>query len=481
LLSLLGGALGVVVAFWGVDILGRFLPHGLTSIAVELRPDLRVLGFTLGTSLVTGLLFGLAPAIQSTRPDLVPALKNDVSALGRGGWRFELRKVLVISQVALSLLLLIGAGLFIGTLENLKKLDLGFNAENVLLLSLDPSLNGYRDGQVTAFYAQLLQRVEALPGVETASLASGGLSSGGIYFSVEGYQPRPGEVMDIALTYVEPKFFETMGMALLLGRDFGPEDNESAPKVVIVNERVARRFFGNQSPIGKRIGLGRQARIPDLEIIGVVGDARYHDLRKPALDIAYLPFRQFFPLGSQRILPERTLLVRATGKPKTLMAAIRREVQALDKDLPVYDAKTFSDRINELLIQERLIATLSSLFSLVALLLASIGLYGTMAYAVVRRTNEIGIRMALGAQPGDVLWLMLREAILLVLLGVAIGVPAALALSRLVSSFLYGLTPTDPVTLSMAIVLMVAVATFAGYLPARRASRTDPIVALRYE
>lgn len=286
--------------------------------------------------------------------------------------------------------------------------------------------------------------------------------------------------MDIALTYMEPRFFATMDMTLLLGRDFGPQDNESTSKVVIVNERMARRFFENQNPIGKRIGLGRQAPVPDVEIIGVVGDARYHDLRKAAWDTAYLPFRQFFPLGA-RTLAERTLLVRTTGEPKTLIAAVRREVQALDKDLPIYDAKTFSERINELLIQEHLIATLSSFFGILALLLASIGLYGTMAYTVTRRTGEIGIRIALGAQPKDVLWMVLRETILLVLIGVAIGVPAALAMSRLVSSFLFGLTPRDPATIGIATLLLIAIGMLAGYLPARRASRIDPMIALRYE
>ena len=286
--------------------------------------------------------------------------------------------------------------------------------------------------------------------------------------------------MDIGLTYVEPKFFETMGISLRLGRDFRQQDDEGAPKVVIINERVASRFFGNQNPIGKRIGLGRLSGRPGLEIIGVAKDARYFDLRQQPPLMAYLPFRQF-RLGGARTSAERTLLVRTMGDPKNLTATVRREVQTLDKDLPAYNVTTFSDQISESLIQERLIATLSSIFGLVGLLLASMGLYGTVAYAVVRRTNEIGIRMALGARQCDVLWMIMQETLRQAIAGVAFGLPATLATTRLITSMLFGLTPTDLQTILSAMSLLMAVVVCAGYLPARRASRVDPMSALRDE
>jgi predicted permease len=479
LLSGMGGLLGLVFSFWGIDVLSSLLPQGLTAVALELHPDLRVLGFTLGISLLTGMLFGSAPATQSTRPELVAALKNERLSLGRGARRFELRKVLMVSQVALSLILLIGAGLFVGTLENLQKLDLGFNAENVLLLSMDPSSNGYGEDQVTSFYAQLLQQVSALSGVLSASLASNGLISGETdTFSVEDNPQRTGEKRPTHVSHVDPKFFKTMGISMILGRDFQLQDHERAPKVVIINERVARDFFGKQNPIGRRVGVGHSP--PDSEIIGVVRDGRYLNPRQETPRTAYLPFRQFH-LGSQTTIAARTLLVRTTGDPKSLIAAVRHEVQALDEDLPIYNVMTLAEQVNELLVQERLIATLSSFFSLLALLLVCMGLYGIMSYAVVRRTNEIGIRMALGARRGDVLWMVMRETLALVIIGVAIGLAASLGVARLISSLLFGLTATDPMTIAVATLMLVAMAALAGYLPARRASRVDPLVALRYE
>ena len=269
-----------------------------------------------------------------------------------------------------------------------------------------------------------------------------------------------------------------MGMTLRIGRDFGPQDNGAASKVVIVNERVARQFFSHQNPIGKRIGLGRH-RAPDLEIIGVVRDARYFDLRQQPGLMAYLPFQSYF--GWERNIANRTLLVRTAGDPRNLIAAIRADVQALDKDLPLYNVMTFTEQISELLVQERLIATLSSFFALLALLLACVGLYGIMSYAVVIRTNEIGIRMALGAQQGNVLWLILKETLVLVLIGVVVGLAASLVATRLISSLLFGLKPTDPLTIMVATLVLITVAAFAGYLPARRASQVDPLVALRWE
>ncbi len=426
--------------------------------------------------MLTGLLFGLAPALQATRPNLTAALKREPPTLASGGRRFELRRILVVAQVAVALVLLIGAGLFVRTLQNLKGVDLGFRADKVLLLSMNPGLSDYKSNQVVSFYAQLLDRVKSLPGVQSVSVADMPLL-GGAYIdgiSVEGYQPPPGQDMSTRAKRVEPKFFETMGIPLLMGRDFAPQDGPGSQKVAIINQAFARDFFGTENPIGRRIGVGTQQS--DCEIIGVIQDTKYRDLKEPVPRTVYVPLVQ-----SDSASAERTLHVRTAGNPKNLITAIRHEVQALDKDLPVYDVRTFTELVAKNLSQERLIATLSSLFGLLALLLASIGLYGVMAYAVLRRTREIGIRMALGARRANMLWLVLRETLFLVMIGIGVGLPVAVAATRVVASRLFGLTPTDPATILFGTGILAAVAFFAGYLPARRATKVDPMVALRCE
>jgi len=473
LLSLCGALLGLLFALWGTDLLLNLVSQA--RFTLEVHPDWRVLSFNLSIAVLTGMLFGLAPAIQATRPDLMTALKHEVPAVLGGGSRFELRKILVVSQVAVSLLLLVGAGLFVRTLQNLKGVDLGFKADKVLLLSVNPGLNAYTPVQVRGFYAQLLDRVSALPGVQSASLTDMPLLAGAWVdgVSVEGYQARPGQDMSTTAKKVEPKFFETMGISLLAGRDFGAEDGPDAPKVAIINETFARAFWGHENPIGRRIGVGSK---PDREIIGVIKDTKYRDLKEQTQRTVYVPFAQ-----AEAVSAERTLHVRTAGDPKNLIAAIRHEVQTLDQNLPVYGVRTYTELVAESMSQERIIATLSSFFGLLALLLASIGLYGVMAYAVVRRRREIGIRIALGAQARDVLKLVVGQGIRLTLIGVAIGLGAAFALTRLIKSLLFGVGVTDPTTFVVISLLLTLVALLACYLPARRATRVDPMVALRYE
>jgi len=390
------------------------------------------------------------------------------------GRRFGLRNLLVVGQVAVSLFLLIGAGLFIRTLANLKNLDAGFHADKVLLVSLNPGLNRYSPERTRSFYDQLLERVAGLPGVHSASLADQPLLAGSYIdgLNVEGQAARPGESTAVRIKSVSPRFFETMGIALRVGRDFSSQDR-SGPKVAIINEALARQFFRSQSPMGRLIGVGS---VPDREIVGVIADTKYRSIREPFSPTVYLLIGQGDSPDA-----ERTLHVRTVSDAATMVAAVREQVRALDKDLPVAKVNTFSDLVDEDLVQERLIATLSGFFGALALLLASIGLYGVMAYSVHRRTREIGIRMSLGAARGKVAWMILRDCLLMVTAGIAIGIPLSLYFSKLVSSQLFGLSPDDPVTIAAATLLLIAVAALAGSLPARRATRVDPMVALRCE
>ena len=468
-LSIAGGLLGLLFANWSAGAIAGFL----TKSVLDVAPDARVFAFTLSVSIATGLFFGCAPALQATRPDLIPALKDE-TAMAPSGTRLTLGRLLVVAQVAISLVLLIGAGLFLRTLGNLRNLDMGFRTSRILLVSLNPGLSRYTPERTRAFYDELLERVRGLPGVGSAALADmpllGGAHVDGL--SVEGHVARQGEDLDVSVKTVSPRFFETMGIALRLGRDFSPFDQSGATKVAIINESIAREFFGGGNPIGRHIGLGGPT---DMEIVGVIADTKYNGIRDPIPNTIYLPASQ-----SDSLPAARTLHVNALADSAHLAAAVRQEVRALDPNLPAKVVR-FSELVDEKMVQERLVATLSGFFGGLALLLAAVGLYGVMAYNVQRRRREIGIRMSMGAGRRQVLWMVTREALGLIVAGVLLGLPAALGASRVVSSMLFGLTASDPTTILGAAVLLTVAGQLAAFLPAYRASRVDPMVALRYE
>ena len=506
MLSVLGGIAGLAVAYGGVKALVGLMPTNMFPIELHLSPDLRLLGFAFGVSVLTGLLFGVAPALKATRPDLVPSLKNEsaapVVALSRFGLgRIDVRRVLVVVQVGLSLLLLIGAGLFVRSLDNLRELNLGFVREKVLLVGVDPGRNGYKGQRLRTFYDRLQARVQALPGVRSASLAAITPLAGSRWNSniaLQSYQWKPTERPDIDMNAVSPRFFETMGIPILVGRDFRSDDNPSftsdpvdrrpgvkpaqrpedingPPRVAIINDVMAKRFSPNESPLGKRFCIDDKFKTEDsYEIVGVVRAGKYFDLREAAESMIYLPA---WRLGAN----SKTLCLRSSGNPNALIDAVRQQVASLDSAIPVLRSRSMEDEFNGNVAQERIIAILCSFFGTLALLLVSVGLYGVMAHSVTRRTREIGIRMALGAQRRRVLWMMLRDAVVLVLLGGLIGVPAAFAVTRFLTSFLYGLTAHDPLVMASATALLLIVTVIASYLPARRATKVDPMIALRYE
>ncbi|HJQ25494.1 MAG TPA: ABC transporter permease [Blastocatellia bacterium] len=480
LLAVLGGALGLLFAQWGARLLLTYLPPQRT-VGLALNPDARILGFTLTVSVLTGILFSLAPALQALRLDLVTALKNQRgSRAGRS--RLTLNKLLVVVQVALSLFLLIGAGLFVRSLQNLQNIDVGFDRENLTQFVID-SGKDYNTAQRVNLYKQVLPRLEALPGVRSATLSNFSLLSGNRIYNpvaVPGYTPQTEEDADCNMLYVGPNFFETMGMRLLAGRDFAAQDERSkpsaqAPLYAVISETMARHFFAGADPLGKRFtyaGGGLKDR--PFEVVGVVSDAKYLTLREAMPKTFYVSYFQK-PDGGI------TLQLRTAGEVRGLAESLQRLVQEIDLRLQITGLTTMTAIVDDSLMQERFIARLSGFFSLFALLLASVGLYGVMAYAVTRRTNELGIRMALGAQSGDVIRLVMRESLVLVLAGIAVGLAAALASSRFIASLLFGLTPNDPLTIGLAALLLIAVAALAGYLPARRATKIDPLAALRYE
>ncbi len=478
LLALVGGAAGLLASLWAIDLLVSYAPTTApVPLALDFAPDLRVLAFAFGLSILTGVLFGLAPALQATQSNVLPALKDESLAAGRAPRRFGLRNLLVAAQVASSLVLLIGAGLFLRSLQNAQSIDPGFRTDNVLVMTPEIKIQGYDETKARDFYRRLLERTEGLPGVRSATLAevlplSFNSQRSGIY--VEGYERRPGEEMEVDVNRVGTRYFETMGIDLILGRDFTPGDREGAPGVVIVNESFARRFYrGDQNPLGKRISVsGREG--PLMEIVGVARDTKYNTLGEAPLPYFYLPH-------GQHPSTEMSLLANTYADPRALLGAVRGEIRALDRDLPVSNAQTLNENLGGALLLPRLGAALLGVFGLLALLLASVGLFGVMSYSVSRRTREIGIRLALGAQTSDVLKLVLVESLGLVLSGVVLGLIIAFAITRVLASLLYGVSPVDPVTFAGVVTLLVAVAMLASYIPARRASKVDPMVALRYE
>lgn len=484
LLALLGGGAGLLFASWGTQGLLKLLPQEISS--VDLSLDVRVFVFSGGISLLAGVLFGLVPAWRVTRGSLVQGLQRGVRQATTNPHRNRLHNGLVVSQVTLSMVLLFLAGLFTHSLEELLTVDLGFRPERVMLFSIDPTLVGYQGPRLIGLYKNLLERVQAVPGVMSVSLSRGGLISratwgGSLY--VPGYVPQQGEVTRSLFNPVGPNFFQTAGIPILLGRDFRDQDNETAPKVAIVTETFARHFFGEQDGVqkalGQMLGLGVAQNLGQFEIVAIAKDSKQRTLSEPPDSVVYFPFWQADLPPS--LIGHVTLEVRTAGEPSGMTNAIRKELLAVEKNLPIYGVKTLTQQVLESVEGERMFAWLVSSFGLLALLLASVGLYGLIAYFTVRRTSEIGIRMALGAHHSEVFALVIREALRLTALGVVIGLALALAAGRAVSSMLYGVSAADPLTILGASLLMFVTASLAGFLPARRAMKVDAIVALRYE
>jgi macrolide transport system ATP-binding/permease protein len=484
LLAGLGGGLGLWLAGPIGKLLASFTPpvgRGFsTPISLEGGLDARALIFTFCLSLLAAIIFGLAPALGASRTRLVAALK-DGAGDGAGMRRFNPRKLLVVAQVALSFLVLIGAGLCVRSLQRLQAIDAGFDPARTLVMSLDLGLSSYKETRGQIFYQQLVESVTGLPGVESASLAQLTPLSDDLLTrrtAIEGYEPQPDEKMSFFYNVVGPHYFETLRTPMLSGRDFTLQDRAGAPQVVIINETLARRYFPNGDALGKRLIFGayRGSPIPlqRLEIIGVVKDTKYMDVTEQPRRMMFLPLAQSYR-------PEMRLHVRTAQDPTAMIAAVRREAQKLDASLPVYNIKTLEEQKDRSLYTARLAATLLSVFGGLALLLASVGLYGVMAYVVGQRRREIGVRLALGARQRDVFGLVIKEGMALVAVGVALGFAGAVAGTRLLTTFLYGVEPTDATTFVGVALLLAAVALLANYLPARRAAQTDPMRALRAE
>ena len=481
LLSLTGGVIGILLAIATTRALLSFLPSDGVSMTLSARPDLRILAFNFVLASLTGILFGLAPALQSMRIDLWTTLKDVAGAVTGTGSSVKFRKMLVTVQVALSFLLLAGAGLFVKSLGNLKNTHTGFQAiDNLVTFQVDPALNGYTAPQVKQFNYSLLERLRAAPGVKSAGYATVALLAGNEWdsgMSVEGHQAKDGEDMQAFMNAVSPGYFATMGVPVLAGRDFDDRDRGEKQNVVIVNRKFAEHFFGSiDKALGRHTGFGTGPDTKlDMEIIGVVENTLYEGPREGVR-------RQAFVADQQSRFPSSAAFYVRTSSPSaTMFGNLQQTVKSLEASMPVFEMKTVESQLDETLTTERLIATLSATFGALATLLAAIGLYGVMAFVVANRTKEIGLRMALGAQQSAVAWLVMREVLFLVLVGLLVGVPVAYWLGRYVSSQLFNVPAADIWTAAIAILILTGIASMAGFLPARRATTIDPIKTLRYE
>ncbi len=475
LLALAGGVLGVALASVANRLVLRMVSGGLDTIPLDVSIDTRLLLFTLAVTIATALIFGTIPAFRGTRLQLTDTLKAGRGPQGTSG-KNPLAKALVISQVALSLVLMVGAGLFLRSLVNLNNVDIGFNKENVLRLEIDSSSAGYTPGEPreVALNQQIEERVSALPNVKAASFSAFTFHEGSWSSNVVVPGMNIDEDIIVKHNVVGAGYFATMQIPLLAGRNFSSSDTSTSQKVAIISEHTAKTLFPRGNPIGRHYGLGDNKPENDVTVIGVAKDVKFHDLAEEPVNLDYFPYIQH-PWGFG------DFEVRYTGGFAPVAAAVQQTIHSIDRNLPITRVTTLDEQVARSITNQRLVAQLSAFFGLLAVFLSCIGIYGVMSYVVNRRTNEIGIRMALGARRSNMLWMVLREILILVSIGVVIGVPVTLAGDRLVSKMLFGLRPSDPVTLVSATVILLIVAAIAGYLPARRASLMDPMVALRYE
>src|SRR6185437_7437356 len=483
LLAAIGGAFGLLFAEWAEVSLLQMVSAGNGQVPLNLHLDGKILAFTLGVSLLTGILFGLAPALRAARVDLNSVLKSAArgfsGASSRPG-RVPIGKILVVAQVALSLLLLVVAGLFVRSFRNLSEVNLGYDRDHIVQFSTNALTYGYKRAEVIPVYDQILQRLRAIPGVRGASLSDNGLLSGTDsedHFTLEG-EGKPREDEEVRYDWVGPGFFAAAAIPILEGRDIGPQDGGNGQRVGVINETFARRYFPNSNPIGKRVVVHDPSHPFDFVIIGVAADSKHGSVREKPFPRFYAPY--FNPQGNAG--PTwATFVVRAFGDPARVSSSIRAVVKDVAANLPPVTPVTMDQQLADSLATDRMITELSGAFGALAIILVCIGLYGIMAYAVAERTNEIGIRMALGAQRQNVLWLILKESLLLVFVGVVIGVPIVFAAGKWISSLLFGVKAVDPLAITLAAVWMFLVCIVACYVPARRAMRVDPMVALRYE
>jgi len=476
LLSMIGGAAGLVVAAWGDSVLLSLLSSGRSPVSLEFSVNIPVLLFTIAISIASGILFGLAPALRATRFEPVAGLKQAAGASGKT--TFTSGKILVTAQIALCVMIVTGSGLFLRTLQKLQVVDIGFSRDRLLLFTVRPGLNGYKDDRLSSYYLELQRRIQTLPGVQAASFASrppigGGTGrSGGV---IVGYTPAD-NVVEFFRHQIGPDYFKALGVPIVLGRAINEQDVRSAAQVAVINEKLVGTYFHGDNPLGHLINFGSAEKPRNFEIVGVAKDVKYSQIRNDAPPTIYFSYLQFLSIPNGM-----TFEVRTAGDPSSIVEPIRKEALALDQAVPLVDVKSQSEVIDQAIFLERTLASLTSAFGALALLLACVGLYGTMSYTIARRTREIGIRMALGAKREDILYGVVRETMMVLFAGLAIGLPLTFAATRTVEQQLYGLTPHDFATTFVAVMVISAVTFIAGYIPARRASAVAPIVALRTE
>lgn len=480
MLGLIGGCAGLLFSLWASSALVRLLGSGRNPLYLPVGVDFRVLVFTALISIISGVFFGLMPAIAATRVSITPTLKDTVAQFSTRGGRFRIGKALVGGQVALSLLLLIASGLLLRTLDRLQHVTLGFDQHALLTFEVRPGLNAYDDQRLIGYYQELQRRLESLPGVRSVAFTQHGPIDGGYSSNsaaIPGYTPH-GQQVDVYRHMVSPEYFETLNVPIVLGRPVTEQDSQTSPRVLVVNETLVQKYFHGDNPVGKQLVYSSNhiQSFGTFEIVGVARDVKYGSIRKDVPPTAYWPYVQ-----SKLISRQMVFLVRTEGNPLAVADSVRRVCLDLDKDVPVVRMQTEEEVVTGSLFLERTFALLSSAFGALALLLACVGLYGTIGYAVTRRTGEIGVRMALGAERGRILRMILSEVSFVVIAGILVGLPVSWATARVLKHQLYGLSPHDPLTIVGSSLAILVITLLAGYVPARRASKVNPMVALRYE